>query len=256
VGLIAATLNGPDRATSFLAANALGLLPLNKTGVTIDDPAPGSWTLNVANLSDPATGSSQRFVVAVEIFRAKYSVTGLDGLSTSDRAAASRALRTGLMAAQSGDFAGSASATRLDVARAVMLAAGVRVPQYLPDSPTFTDEPSDDSVIFIESVAHSPYGDLMGTTGKTFNPQAQIDRATVAVAMVKALGLDQEAQAASATNPGLLDWNSISPGARGYVSVAVSRGLVSATFGYFRPQDLMTRVELAAAAIALQQAAR
>jgi serine protease AprX len=256
VGVLAATLIGPDRATSLLAANALGLLPLNKTGATIDDPAPGSWTLNVANLSDPATGASQRFVVAVEIFRARYSVTGLDGLSSSDRAAAGCALRTGLMTATSGDFAPSVSATRLDVARAVMLGAGARVPQYLPDSPSYTDEPSDDSIIFIESVAHSPYGDLMVTTGKTFNPQAQIDRATVAVAMVKALGLDQDAQAASATNPGLVDWNLVPTGARGYVSIAITRGLMRANLGYFRPQDFMTRVELAAAATALRQAAR
>lgn len=256
VSVLAATLNGPDRATSLLAGNALGLLPLNKTGVTIDDPAPGSWTLNVVNVGDPATGASQCFVVAVEIFSVRYSVAGLDGLSSGERAAASRVLRAGLMTAPSGNFAGSASATRLDVARAVMLAAGARVPQYLPDSLTYTDEPSDDSVIFIESVAHSPYGDLMGTIGTTFNPQAQIDRTSVAVAMVKSLGLDQDAQTASATNPGLVDWNLVPSGARGYVSVAVSRGLMSASSGYFRPQDSITRVELAAAAIALEQAAR
>lgn len=255
VSILNATVSGPGKTASLLAPASLGLPALNKTGVTINDPAPGSWTITVTNVGDPTAGASQRLVVAVEIFRANYSVTGLDGLSSSDRLAATRAMRTGLITAPTGDFAGGSSATRLDVARAVMLGAGARVPQYLPDSPSFTDEPGD-GAIFIESVVHSPFGDLMSTAGTLFNPQAQVDRTSVAVALVKALGIEQDAQAASLNNPGLADWNLIPASARGYVSIAVSRNLMRASLGSFRPFDSITRLDLATAAVALQRATR
>ncbi|HVG17576.1 MAG TPA: S-layer homology domain-containing protein, partial [Blastocatellia bacterium] len=229
-----------------------------KSGVTINNPTPGRWMITVTNTSDVIRGTSQRFNGAIEIIRANYSVSGLDELSLSQRLAAKRALRTGLITASSNTFQSVAPATRLEVARAVMLGAGARVPQYLPYSPSFTDVPNDDSnAIFVESVTHSPNGDLMGTSGSEFNPQASADRLTAAIAIVKALGLDSDAQAAGAVNPGLADWNTIPAAARGYVSLAITRGLVSGnSSGYFRPFDSITRGELATAAIALQQAAR
>ena len=253
VNLLTTTLNGPTKTIVMPEPGLLGFPALNKGGVTITDPEPGNWTINVTNA---APGTAQQLVIAVELFRAHFALSGLDQLSSNDRAAATHALRSGLMLAPSGDFAGSSSATRLDVARALMLGAGARVPQYLPDAASFSDEPTDANAIFIESVTHSPVGDLMGTTGTLFNPQARIDRTSVAVALVKALGLDQAAQAASVNNPGFADWNLMSPATRGYVSVAVSHNVMRAVSGYFRPSDPMTRLELAAAAVALQQATR
>jgi len=253
VNLLTTTLNGPSKTIAMPSPGLIGFPALNKSGVTISDPDPGDWTINVAN--NPA-GTAQQLVIAVELFRAHFALSGLDQLSASDRAAATHALRSGLMLGLSGDFAGLSYATRLDVARALMLGAGARVPQYLPDAASFSDEPSDATAIFIESVTHSPFGDLMGTTGTLFNPQARTDRITVAIALVKALGLDQEAQAASVNNPGLADWNFIAPAARGYASVAVSHGLMRVNSGYFRPSDAITRLELAGAAVALQQATR
>jgi serine protease AprX len=253
VNLLTSTVSGPASTVALPSPGVLGLAALKTTGVTLTDPAPGTWTVNISN--DPL-GVAQQVVIAVEVFRARYSLTGLGQLSSSDRAAATRALRTGLMAPLSGDFAGSSYATRLDLARALTLGAGARIPQFLPDSPSFSDEPRDFSALFIESITHSPFGDLMGTTGSTFNPQARIDRTSVALAIVKALGLDQEAQAATVTNPGLGDWNLIPAQARGYVSVAISHNLMRAPSGYFRPMDSITRLDLASAAVALQQATR
>lgn len=247
------TVSGPGCTATLPAPGLLGLAALKSTGVTLTDPAPGSWRINIAN---DQLGAAQPVIIAVEIIRARYSVNGLDQLSMADRAAATRALRTGLMSPVSGSFAGSCYATRLDLARALTLGAGARVPQYLPDSPSFSDEPRDFNAIFIESVSRSPFGDLMGTNGSTFNPQARIDRTSVAVALVKALGLDQDAQAAAVANPGLSDWNLIPAQVRGYVSVAISHNLMRASSGYFRPTDSITRLDLAAAAVALQQATR
>jgi serine protease AprX len=230
---------------------------VKKSGVTISEPAPGRWMITVTNTSDAVRGTSQRFIGAVEIIRANYSVSGLDELSVSQQLAARRVLLTGLMTVGSGSFQSSAAATRLEVARAVMLGAGAHVPQYLPYSPSFTDVQGDSNSIFVESVTHSPNGDLMGTSGPEFNPQASADRLTVAVAMVKALGLDPDAQAACADNPGLADWNAIPTTARGHVSVAIARGLMRAnSSSSFRPFDSITRGELATASVALQRAAR
>jgi serine protease AprX len=250
--VLSTTITGPGKTIQMLAPSAIGLPSLKKTGATITDPAPGSWTISVTNVA----ATAQQLVIAVEVFRARYSISGLDSLSAADRAAATRALRTGLMADRAGSFAAGSPATRIETARALMLGAGARVPQYWPDSPSFVDEPADGNAIFIESVTRSPFGDLMGTVGPNFNPQSQADRMTLAVAIVKALGLEQAAQAASANNPGLTDWNLIPASARGYVSVAVSRGLMRAPTGYFRPSDAITRMELAAAAVALQRATR
>jgi serine protease AprX len=254
--VLSTTITGPGKTIQMLAPSSIGLPSLKKTGVTINDPAPGSWTISVTNIADTAVAASQQLVIAVELVRARYSISGLDSLSAADRAAATRALRTGLITDRAGSFAGSSPATRIETARALMLGSGARVPQYWPDSPSFADEPSDGSAIFIESVSRSPFGDLMGTVGPNFNPQSQADRVTLAVGMVKALGLEQAAQAASANNPGLSDWNLIPASVRGYVSVAVSRGLMRAANGYFRPSDAITRIELAGAAVALQRATR
>lgn len=253
VNLITSSVTGPGYTVALPAPGLLGIAAFKTTGVTLTDPAPGRWTINIAN--DPI-GRPQQVIVAVEVFRARYALSGLDQLSLVDRSTATRALRTGLVSSLSGDFSAGSFATRLDVARALALGGGARVPQYLPDAPTFSDEPRNSNAIFIESVTHSPYGDLMGTTGPAFNPQARIDRTSVAIALAKALALDQEAQAANVTNPGLADWNLIPVQARGYVSVAISHNLMRASSGYFRPQDSITRLDLARAAVALQQAAR
>jgi serine protease AprX len=253
LNLITSTVNGPASSVALSSPGLLGIAALKKTGVTVTDPQPGRWTINIAN--DPS-GSAQRVVLAIEVFRARYSLTGLDQLSSSDRTAATRALRTGLLSSVSGSFSGGSLATRLDLARALMLGAGARIPQFLPDSPSFSDEPRDSSAIFVESVTHSPFGDLMGTAGSTFNPQSRIDRTSVAVALVKALALDQEAQTASVNNPGLADWNLIPAQLRGYVSVAITHNLMRAPSGYFRPLESITRLDLAGAAVALQQVTR
>jgi serine protease AprX len=249
-----ARMTGPNGTFSLPAPGLLALSAFKKTGVTINDPPPGNWSVSVTNNS--LLGSAQQLVMAVEVFRASYSISGLNQLSTSDKALAKRALRTGLLTTPSGDFAGGSFANRLDVARAVMLGAGAHIPQYLPDSPSFTDTSSNAAAVFIESVTHSPFGDLMGSTGSRFYPQSSVTRMTAAIAIIKALGLDAEAQAAGTINPGLVDWNQIPADARGYVSLAISRNLMRTSSGWFRPFDSITRIELAISSVALQQATR
>ena len=245
-------------ATSVKATPAAALLgPTSpKVGITLNDPAAGQWAINITNTGGALTGTAQRFNGAIELIRMNSTVAGLDQLSVTDQQAALRALRCGLMTANDDGFAPSAQATRLQVARALMLGANTHVPQFLPYSPTYTDV-SGTNAIFVESVAHSPYGDLMNTCGMRFNPNGQADRLTVAIALVKALGLDADAAGARTTNPGLVDWSAIPFAVRGYVSLAVTHGLMSANAaGQFRPADGLTQLELARASFALLQATR
>ena len=245
------TASGPGQTVQSKPSIQLVGSGYKKTGVTINNPTPGSWTITITNTSVALLGASQNFTGAIELFHTNMPAAGLDQLSPSEQRAVRQALITGLMTAE-GDFAANSPATRLDVARAVMLGAGARVPQYLPYLPSYADVPNNASAVFVESVAHSPYGDLMNTNGCSFNPQGQADRLTVAVATVKALGI----QPSSSSNPGLADWSTIPLWARGYVKTAISQGLISAKSGYFQPFNSITRVELAATAVALQQAAR
>ena len=226
---------------------------VQKTGVTINDPEAGSWTLTVSNIGS----APQRFAGAIETIRASYSnISDITQLPAVDQQAIKRALRSGLVTTRSGSFGGNTSVTRLDVARAIMLGADALVPQYLPASPTFADVPADDSAVFVESVVNSPRGNLIDATGLYFNPQGACDRLTVAVAVVKVLGLESTATAWDGTNPGIADWSVIPSSARGYVAVALSRNLIRPRATGFRPFDSMNRAELALTATALQQAAR
>jgi serine protease AprX len=238
----------------------LGGTRVQKAGVALDEPAPGQWTISVRNLSNPLTGSVQKFTGAIETVRATYpNLSSVSDLPQPDLEAIKRALRKGLVTANSGgnSFAGDSPSTRLELARAVMLGAGARVPQYLPYSPTFSDVLPDANSVFVESTVHSPRGNLMGDTGSQFNPAGHAERLVAAIAMVKAAGLADEARAASTTNPGLSDWESIPLAARGYVAVALAKGLMGArSGGYFRPFDALTRAELAVAAVALLEKAR
>jgi hypothetical protein len=66
--------------------------------------------------------------------------------------------------------------------------------------------------------------------------------------------LQAEAEAAqSLPLTALLDAGLIPNAVRGYVRVAVSRGLLSPNNAYFRPQQPLTRLELAQAMVALQK---
>jgi serine protease AprX len=253
---LSVTLAGAAQTLNSKPAALLAGQSVQKTGVTLNDPGAGSWTITVRNTGS-TTGAPQRFVGAIETLCARYSnVSDITQFSAADQQTIKRAMRTGLVVSRSGGFGPNVGVTRLDVARAVMLGAGAFVPQYLPAQPTFADVPADDNSVFVESVVNSPSGNLIGATGLYFNPQGACDRLTVAIAVVKALGLESQAQAWAGPNPGLSDWAIIPDSARGYIAVALGRNLIRPRANGFRPFDSMTRAELAWTATALQQATR
>ena len=228
-----------------------------RTGVTVNEPMVGDWTITINNTSNVVTGGTQNFACSVEVIRATYNGLPYDAqLPGYQQQAVKRALRSGLIEMGSGEFRTS-QATRLEIARALALGGGARVPLYLPYTPSFVDLPTDGSAVFVESLARSQCGNVLGATGANFSPQAAADRVFVAVALVRMLGLEQEAQSSGLAPGDVADLNAIPENARGFVAVALQRHLMyldeSASF---RPSDPITRGELACTAIALQQATR
>jgi hypothetical protein len=81
--------------------------------------------------------------------------------------------------------------------------------------------------------------------GMSFRPDEMVDRLTAAVALVRAQGLRGEAEAKAGTLLTVADAASIPYALRGYVALALERGLLTAEGGAFRPQSTLTRLELA-----------
>src|SRR6185295_14474642 len=105
---------------------------------------------------------------------------------------------------------------------------------------------------FVESVQAAPGGPLfLNTSGGRFRPYDSVDRLTAAVALVRAAGLRAQAESQSNTPLTVLDTLSIPSSLRGYVSVAIAKGLLSSG-NSFLPQKPLTRGELAHAMATLQ----
>jgi serine protease AprX len=80
---------------------------------------------------------------------------------------------------------------------------------------------------------------MVSSTGSAFNPDANVTRIDTAVALVRALGLDAEAKAKAGTVVtaqyngqaiALADNSEIPSALRGYVQIALDKGLLQAYF--------------------------
>jgi hypothetical protein len=107
--------------------------------------------------------------------------------------------------------------------------------------------------LFVESVQAAPAGPLFydAAPGTRFRPNDAVSRLTAAVALVKAAGLSDEADARKNAPLAFLDALNIPAELRGYVAVAVAHGFISPDSS-FRPQAALTRAELAHAMVALE----
>jgi hypothetical protein len=187
----------------------------------------------------------------LEVGRAQYSVTDLGTIGAVLRDEVQQNLRTYTMCPIGSRFRPDFFVSRSDLATSLVL--GARVPQYLPGQQTYQDVRGNFSRLFVESVQASPNGPLFVdvTSGGPFRPDDVVTRLTAAVALVRAVGLRPEAEARAATPIPILDGESIPVELRGYVSVAISEGLLQANM-LFRPQAGLTRAELAHAMALIQ----
>jgi hypothetical protein len=132
---------------------------------------------------------------------------------------------------------------------------GARVPQYLAGQPLYQDVRDSTTRLFVESAQTSPTGPLfVDVSGDRFRPNDSVSRLTAAIALVRAAGLRSDAEARAGIPLTFLDAGSIPEVYSGYVSVAISRGLLQGDT-LFRPQAALTRVELAHAIAVIERRA-
>ena len=223
--------------------------------VSINLPSSGSWRIKVRNgLGIGVT--SQQFTGIVQFGRARYrSMTDISGLQTNVRDDIYSDIRSFAMWPIGSRFRPDFTVSRFDLATALMLAG--RIPQYVAGQAAYQDVQDTGSRLIVESCQYSPTGALFidSSLNGLFRPNYSATRLTAAVALVRAAGLRAEAEGANSNVLPFLDAASIPADLRGYVSVAVSRGLLQNDDSYFRPQNALSRRELAQAVAAVQRLA-
>ncbi|HEX8503691.1 MAG TPA: S8 family serine peptidase [Pyrinomonadaceae bacterium] len=235
---------GGVRRASSNELNVPGLTG-RREGVVVQSPAPGSWRVGVTNTLGLA-GTPQPFGGALEVTRAEYApLSDLGGLSPSAREEVYQNIRSFVMWPLGDAFRPGFGVTRADLAAALVL--GARVPQYAPAQSNYSDVPDRTTTLFVESAQAAPGGALFtdAAPGGTFRPDEMATRLAAAVALVRASGLRAEAERRAGATLLVADAYAIPAALRGYVAVALERGLLNAEGGSFRPQTALTRLELA-----------
>lgn len=237
-------------------SNTLNLPGLNgkRETVSLTSPAAGAVRISVRNTLG-ALGTPQQFYGVVEVARARYArMNDVDGLNPVLREDIYQSLRSFTMWPIGSRFRPDFGVSRADLAMAMVL--GARVPQYLPGQSTYKDVRDGSTMLFVESVQSSPTGALFidVTKGGQFRPNDSMTRLAAAVALVRAAGLRSEAEAKAGTPLAFLDASGIPSELRGYISVAVSNGLLHGD-STFRPNGAFTRADLAHAIAVIQKRA-
>ncbi len=252
LGLSVSDQNGVVRAHS----NTLNLAGINgkRESVSLTTPGAGAWRVTVRN-SFGGLSTSQPFYGVMEINRARYArMQDVGSLSPALREDIYQSLRSFSMWPIGSKFRADLGVSRSDLATALVLSA--RVPQYLPGQPSYKDIRDSSTMLFVESVQASPNGPLFIDVAKggQFRPNDNTTRLAAAVALVRAAGLRSEAEGRAGTPLAFLDAATIPSDLRGYVSVAVSHGLLKAESS-FKPNGTFTRGDLAQAIAAFQRRA-
>ncbi|HET6670380.1 MAG TPA: S8 family serine peptidase [Pyrinomonadaceae bacterium] len=243
-----------NNAGSLVAqANSLNLVGLTgkQEKVSLIRPAAGNWRVSVRN-SLGLLGTSQTFNGVLQVGRASYApLNDIGSLSPAVREAIYQNIRTLAMQPNGSSFRPDRTATRADVAMA--LVAGAQVPQYLAGQPLYSDVQDLTTRLFVESVQSPSNGSIFpdASPGDQFRPNEGVSRLTAAVALVRAAGLRAEAEAKAGTPLAVLDASLVPSELRGYVSLAIEQGLLQSD-SLFRPQNLLTRAELAQAIALLE----
>jgi serine protease AprX len=220
---------------------------------TVSMPVAGTWRACVTNTLG-AAATSQQFSGVIEFTRAQYAqMLDLSSLSADARADVYQSLRTLVLSPTGRRFRPGFPVTRLDLAAA--LVAGGHVPQYLPRLPGYLDVRDATTMIFVESAQAAPGGALFPgvVRGGRFRPDDAVNRLDAAIALVRAAGLQSEARAKAGAPLAVTDAALIPASQRGYVAVALERGLLTKIGTEFRPQSVLTRGDLAHAIVGVQR---
>ncbi|HEX8424372.1 MAG TPA: S8 family serine peptidase, partial [Pyrinomonadaceae bacterium] len=244
IGMI---LFAPD-GTSYSSGIALPVLSAPSGQIVVRDPVPGQWRLElrgarglaaVPGVSLPTSGASLPGPVDGTIKQQQFTLAPIGDINGHTlQAQIETALKNRRMDIfDDGLFHPNDAVTRADFARTIMLNAPVR--QTALASNKFTDVSGSlaalaDSLTVSGSTLRdynfAPAG-LLSASGTNFNPNGATSRLDLAVAFVRALGLDAEAKAKAGTNVTsggitLSDNAQIPASLRGYVQLAIDRGFL------------------------------
>jgi serine protease AprX len=225
----------------------LPILTGKRERVVMNNPDPGMWRVK---LTHTLIGTPQPFTGTLETTHAEYPpLSDIGGLTTVAKSEVYQNLRSFVMATSGNKFRPQFTISRYDLASALVV--GGRVPQYMAGQPRFTDVTARVARNIVESVqsASALGGPLFtdASPGGPFRPDDRATRLTAAIALVRAAGFRSQAESLAGTSLPLSDAAQIPSSLRGYVKLALDRGLMSADGNVFRPNAAMMRVELAKA---------
>lgn len=217
--------------------------------IVVPNPEAGNWTLEIRGANGLAAApqaSSPNQIAAPgpvdgTVVQIKYNLPNIPDINgANNQTAIEFALKNRLIDTYAdGTFRPAQTVTREDLARTLILNTPVR--QTLGATAKFADA-SGDLRNVAEAVTASgstlrdynftPTG-TMSFSGLNFNPAGAVNRLDLAVAFVKALGHDAQARAAAGstvTSGGvaLTDNGQIPSALRGYVQIAIDKGLFEA----------------------------
>jgi hypothetical protein len=220
--------------------------------ITVNSPI--NQTLRAAVSHTGGIGTSQSFYGSAQATRAHYAaLTDIQNLSPQMQSIVKESLRTLEMLPEGKRFRPFAAVSRGELASAFV--RGGRVPQYLAASALYPDVTDLATRTAVESVQKFPSGKLFAdASNSAFRPYESATRLIAAIALVKAANLQSLTYTASLPLS-LNDANQIPSEWRGYVAVALQKGLLSTGDNKFSPYNSLTRIELAQALVKLNKLA-
>ncbi|MGC2237635.1 MAG: S8 family serine peptidase [Pyrinomonadaceae bacterium] len=242
--------NGIESGTSNYA-NAPGLSG-RREKVILNYPGGGDYLAVISHTGNLGT-TAQKFTGIVETTRADYAQQlNLSGVAPFQQAIIKEGLRSFLVLPKGQRFQPNFGVTRAELA-AALLRTG-RVPQYLAGTPMFTDVRDVTTRNIVESVQSSPNGKLFfdAPIGGAFRPDTFASKLVTAIALVKAANLES-LTSATAIPLSVSDRNTIPVEWRGYVAVALSKGLMNLDGYAFNSNRAITQMELAQAVVILKK---
>jgi serine protease AprX len=252
IGLLLTDPNG----VKYSSGIALPILDGTTRQVVVKNPAAGNWLLEVRgvrglaaapNVSLPTSGAAAPGPVDITIAQQRFTLTPIQDIQGHPAQAQIEAALKNRMIDTFNDglFHPDDFVTREDLALSLYLNTPLR--QSLGATPKFNDVTGNIAAI-AEAVTASgstlrdwnftPQGVMTSAAG-TFDPAGGATRFDLAIALVRSLGLDNEAKAKAGTNVTvtyngqtlvLADNASIPAAYRGYIQYALDKGILQAYF--------------------------
>jgi serine protease AprX len=237
------------------ASNNLNVVEFAGKREQISTNAPPTQTMRAVVSHTAGIGTNQNFYGSVQVSRVQFAaLNDVQSLSPQMQTAVKDSIRSFVMLADGNRFRPFSPVSRAELAAA--LVRGGRVPQYLAANPLFSDVSDLTTRSAVESVQSFPGGKLFvdASNNGAFRPFHSASKLVAAIALVKAANLQPAAQISTLPLT-IADALQIPGEWRGYVAVALQKGLLTLDGNGFSPNRPLTRVELAQALVKLNKLA-